>query len=138
MRILLDTNIILDALARREPFNKEAEQIFLYCEDKLISGHLSGNSMADIYYLLRKHYSDEAIREHLRNLMKLFKIVPVGEKECDIALHSTITDFEDALQTACAERSAIDYIVTRDSAFIQACPIAITPAAFINTLAVNS
>ena len=137
MRVLLDTNIIIDALARREPFNKEAEQIFLYCEDKLISGHLSGNSMADIYYLLRKHYSDEAIREHLRNLMKLFKIVPVGE-ECVIALLSTISDFEDALQAACAERSAMDYIITRDFAFIQACHITITPAAFIKTLAVNS
>lgn len=138
MRILLDTNIVMDALAQREPFNKEAEQIFLYCEDESISGYLSGNSMTDIYYLLRKHYSENIVREHMRNLMKLFTILSIGEMECNLAMDSPITDFEDALQATCAERSGIDDIITRVVKFIQECSIALTPAMFIKKMAVNS
>lgn len=138
MRILLDTNIVIDALSGREPFNAVAEQVFLCCERKGISGYLSGNSMTDIYYLLRKHLPEEAVRQHIRQLMVLFTVLPVGEVECTIALNSPITDFEDAIQVACAERFGIDYIITRDSTFIQQCAIAITPAAFIKKEAVNS
>ncbi len=137
MRILVDTNIVIDALTGREPFNEVAEQIFLYCEKDGVSGHLSGNSIADIYYLLRKNMQDATVRTHLRNLMILFAILPVGEIECGIALNSIITDFEDAIQVACAERSGIDLIVTRDAELLKQCAIAITPAAFIKTVAVD-
>lgn len=67
----------------------------------------------------------------------LFYATKIGI-ECAIALNSPITDFEDAIQVVCAERAGIDYIITRDSTFLQQCAIAITPSAFIKTVAVNS
>lgn len=131
MRVLLDTNMVIDALAGREPFNRLAEQIFMLCETGAISGYLSGNSITDIYYLLRRHLPEDTARRHIRHLMMLFGILPVGEAECSLALVSPVKDFEDAIQAACAECSGMDYIITRDSAFLEQCTIAIAPATLI-------
>lgn len=138
MRILLDTNVVIDALAAREPFRRPAELIFLYCEKDGVTGCLSGNSLSDTYYLLRKHLSENAVRGHLGALMYLFDILPVGEEECSQALVSSIRDFEDAIQAACAKRFHIDYIITRDLSFLEQCPMAVTPSKFIEITGADS
>lgn len=138
MRIFLDTNIVMDALEKREPFNEDAERIFIYCENGIVQGYLSANSMTDIYYLLRKHMAMDLVRKHMQGLMALFNILPVGAEECAIALRSHISDFEDAIQAACSDRFCIDYIITRDEEFLQECAIAITPGEFLNLASLES
>ena len=138
MRALLDTNIVIDVLTERQPFYEDASAIFDLAGGEYFNAYLTSNTLTDIYYLIHKTFGEQATRKHILNLFELFDILPVYGTDCKQALNSPISDFEDALQAVCAERSAIDYIVTRDSAFLQACPFAITPTAFIKTLAVNS
>lgn len=138
MRALLDTNIVIDALTGRQPFYEDASVIFDLAGSEYFKACLTANIVTDIYYLLHKTFGEQAIRKHLLNLFELFDILPVYGTDCKQALNSPIADFEDALQAVCAERSGIDYIITRDVKFIQECSIALTPALFIKNVAVNS
>lgn len=137
MRVLLDTNIVIDALTERHPFYEEASSIFDLAGGEYFDACLTATTLTDIYYLLHKAFGKSAIRNHLSNLLDLFHILPVSGNDCRLALNSPIADYEDAIQAICAERSGIDYIITRDAKFIEQCAIAITPAAIIKTVTVN-
>ena len=138
MRALLDTNIIIDALTVRQPFYEEASIIFDLAASECFTACLTATTITDIYYLLHKTFGKSVVKNHLSNLFELFHILPVYGNDCQQAINFPIADYEDAIQLACAERSGIDHIITRDSKFIQECAIAITPAMFIKKVAVNS
>jgi len=120
IRALLDTNIVLDALAAREPFRAEAERIFMLAAEEKIEGFVTANSITDIYYLVRKNNSEAAARETLRSLFQVFAVVEISGKDCESALESTIEDYEDALVAVCASKIDAGYIITRDEGFLQA------------------
>lgn len=131
IRALLDTNIVLDALADREPFSQQARKIFLLAEAGKFNGFLSANTITDIYYVSRKQMPEDKVREHLANLMKLFKVLPIEEIDCKIALKSNIKDYEDALLASISDKYQIKYIITRDDEFIKECDLTISPSKFI-------
>lgn len=133
IRAVIDTNIVLDALASREPFRAVAEQIFLMAAQEKFSGFITASSITDIYYLLRKKSSDLAAREAIRKLLTIFSIISVSGQDCQAALNSSIADYEDALVATCATREKLDYIVTRDAAFLKNCQLTISPEKFIKT-----
>lgn len=135
-KALIDTNVVLDALAARDPFRKDAEQIFLLAAEEAFQGYITANSLTDIYYLVRKNTTEAVAREAIRNLLHLFAVVDTSGKDCEKALDSPIKDYEDALITECAKKAGVDLIVTRDKAFLQAADEAstISPAAFLKTL----
>ena len=136
MKALLDTNVVLDALAAREPFRKDAEQLFLLAAEERYEGYITANSLTDIWYIASKHLPAEAVREALRNLMQLFPVVNVDGADCEAALDLPMDDFEDALVAVCGRKAGVDYIVTRDEAFLAAQgPVAaLAPAAFLKQL----
>jgi len=114
IRALLDTNVVLDALAARQPFVKEAEELFSLAASERFKGYITANSVADIYYLLKKHLKAEGAKEALGHLFSLFSILEVKAADCLKALDQP-GDFEDALLMTCASRqNRLDYIVTRD------------------------
>lgn len=133
IKALIDTNVILDALASREPFNADAEKLFMLAAEEKFQGFITANSVTDIYYIVRKNLSDAMAREAIRNLLQLFSIVGISGAECETALDSAITDYEDALLAECAAKAGVNYIVTRNADFLKAqSEVAlITPAAFI-------
>lgn len=130
MKILVDTNIILDALASKMPFSKDAEKIFLLAAQGKIDAFISASSITDIYYILRKYSSEKSSRDALLSLFQIFKVVPVSENECIKALESTIPDYEDALQDICASTAHMDWILTRDETFLKHSSLALSPAMF--------
>ena len=136
MKALLDTNVVLDALAAREPFRKEAEQLFLLAAEERYAGYITANSLTDIWYIASKHLPAEAVREALRHLMQVFSVVDVRGMDCEAALDLPMDDFEDALVAVCASACEIDCIVTRDEVFLAAqSPVpALSPAAFLKRL----
>ena len=114
IRAVLDTNVVLDALTACQPFVKEAEELFSLAESELFKGYVTANSVADIYYLLKKHLRAEDAKEALRHLFTLFSILEVKAADCLKVLDQP-GDFEDALLMTCASRlNRLDYIVTRD------------------------
>ena len=115
MRILVDTNIIIDALTGREPFREAAEQVFLIAANRAEDMYIAASSVTDIYYLVRKHlHSTEQSKDVMSKLCELFYILDVTSGDCMDALASEIKDYEDAVITCCAYRSQVDYIVTRN------------------------
>ena len=93
MRILADTNVIIDALTSREPWNKSAEEIFLKAANHTIEMYITASSATDIYYLIRKHLLNiEAAKMIMGKLYSLTGILEVTADDCMDALASAISD----------------------------------------------
>lgn len=115
MVILIDTNIIIDALADREPYATDAKHIMEKCATREITGVLAAHSIPNLFYILRKEFSQEERRYLLKNLCKIFQVSELNEKRIIAALENEMfSDFEDGLQEECAVASMADYLVTRN------------------------
>lgn len=133
MKVLIDTNVILDALASREPFRAEAETIFALAAAKSVDAEISASSLTDIFYILRKATHDAALtRNAIGKLITLFGIQDVTQADCINAIASPMPDFEDAMLAACADRRGVDYIVSRNTKDFESSPVpVVTPQQFI-------
>ncbi|MCD8299650.1 MAG: PIN domain-containing protein [Clostridiales bacterium] len=118
MKVVFDTNVVLDVLLRRDDYEK-ATSLFMAAMTDKIEGVITANSITDIYYVSRKIIGDEKARSSISDLLEIFEIAPVDGGTCHEALNLQIKDFEDALVSACAEVASADYIVTRDKAFAE-------------------
>ena len=115
MKALIDTCIIIDVLCGREPFCADGQKIFLAVAAHRAEGYLSAKEITDMYYLVHKStHSDAETRRILRTLLQLFSILDTAAIDCRTALDSEMTDFEDAVMVASAERTGMDCIVTRN------------------------
>ena len=115
MKILVDTNVIIDALTSREPWNESAEKIFIMAANNIVDMYITASSATDIYYLVRKHlHNAETARQVMSKLYSLVGILEVKEEDCVDALVLSITDYEDAVVEQVARRSGVECIVTRN------------------------
>ena len=132
MIVVIDNNIVLDALLEREPFFADATEALSVCASGH-SGYLTANSLTDIYYVLSKSMKASAAKQIIRKLMGLFGIISITETDCINALELAMDDFEDALIVACGVKVSAELIVSRDSAFEQSTsPIeVVSPAEFL-------
>ena len=113
-KILLDTNIILDVLADRAPFSDVAMEIFKLCELRRLEGVIYALSIPNLVYVMRRELDRSQIAEVLQKLTALFEIVDMKADDLRKAAALPIADYEDALQSVCAQRTGADYIVTRN------------------------
>lgn len=115
--VFLDSDVVLDYLLKREPFNVPAREIFGYAFNKEIQIYFSSLTVANIHYLLRKQYGNEGALDKITELLRFCKILPVSEKEIFSAIKSGFYDFEDAIQHFTAVQNLeIKGIITRNSA----------------------
>lgn len=115
MRILIDTNIIIDYLMFREPFYRSAETIFNNCEKGKMTGYIAAHSISNLFFILRKNFAADERREILKSICNLFTVVSIDEKKIKSALNNKeFSDFEDCLQMECAKEVSADFIVTRN------------------------
>lgn len=116
MKVLVDTNIILDFLLEREPFLQDAEALFQRIASGQIIGYATATTLTDIFYIARRHtQSIERARQAIVITLAVMEICPVDRSVLELALASTISDLEDALQVACALIQGLDAIATRDA-----------------------
>jgi len=135
MKVLIDTNIVLDMLLERDLFEASSTKVFELAESGKVEAFLTANSITDIVYILRKKYDKEKIQSAVSELMKFIKVVSVTLKDISKAFNFLFTDYEDALQTQCAIKIKVDYIVTRNIKDFKSGHIkAITPDEFIKLL----
>jgi predicted nucleic acid-binding protein len=118
MRVVFDTNVLLDYLMKRKPFNIIADQIFLLASQKKVEGFVTANSLTDIYYIFRKVVSTNTAKESILIMLDFLTIIDIVGNDCYSAFYHKIVDFEDALITVCAEKTGADYIITRDADFL--------------------
>lgn len=115
MRILIDSNILLDVILRREPFFSNSRAILEACQKEILIGTITAQTVADIFYILRKDFSYDERCTILLSLCEILFVSPVGKRQIVSALKNNLfEDFEDCLQSECALYFHADYIVTRN------------------------
>lgn len=114
-KVLLDTNVIIDLLAKREPYNHDVKHLFSLADQNKVRLYTSALSIANISYVLRKQLPAAESRRILRKLKMLVGILSLDEKVITLALNDNhFVDFEDSLQYYSATENRLEVIVTRN------------------------
>ena len=114
MKVLSDTNVILDYLGQRELFYHDSREVIFLSAEKKLDGIIGAGSIADIFYIDRKtHQSTEKSLTLITDLLKLVTLVDTKACDITIALGFNMPDFEDAIIAATALRETADYIIRR-------------------------
>jgi len=115
LRVLFDTNVVLDLLLDREPFSTDAAKCFSKIERGEIDGCLCATSVTTLHYLIRKSAGTLKARESIEILLSLFEIAPVNEPVLRNALNLPFKDYEDAVLHEAARSVNASLIVTRNT-----------------------
>lgn len=136
MVILVDTNVVIDFLLRREPFEEAAAEIFRRCAEKKFTGYLAFHSMPNLWYILRK-IPESKRRAWLMDLCSIFQVTAASHEEVFRAVaNENFGDFEDCLQDKCAKSSGAQYIITRNVQDFAGSEVpAVSPEDFLNMIA---
>jgi predicted nucleic acid-binding protein len=134
MKVLLDTNIIIDFLTKREPFAKDVKEVIALIETKEIEGYLSASTITTIYYLAQKVFNKEKADITIKDLLTIFEITSLEKKDFLKAIEINGNDFEDSVIIATALENNIDIIITRDKKdFLKSEVLALEPKEFLVT-----
>ena len=114
MKILIDTNVILDVLCNRPDFVEESSKIWKLCEVDKVEGYISALSVPNIVYILRKELTPQKTQQMIQQIMMIFRIADLKSSDLKNAAEMYSSEFEDAVQMCCASRIRADYIVTRN------------------------
>ena len=134
MKLLIDTNIILDFLQKREPYYEDASAIFQLSVDNEVIECVTASSITDIYYLVNKEFKDvKKTKERIQDLLELITILDVTNKDIQDAIRSEWKDFEDSLQYIVALHNSVDAIIIRNTKDFSESSIPIySPKEFLN------
>ena len=133
MKFLIDGNIILDVLQKREPHYSDSAKIWKMCETDIAEGCVSALTFANLVYVMRKELDEDKISEIHKNLSLIFDFVDMNVSDIAAAADMKWDDFEDAVQAATAKRIHADYIITRNAKdFPQDGIPVLSPTAFLN------
>jgi predicted nucleic acid-binding protein len=124
VRVLIDTNIVLDFLLQREPFFQDAELLFQAIGAGQLIGYVTATTLTDIFYISRKHTrSIEQARQAVSATLTVMVICPIDRTVLESAFNSGLVDFEDAVQIFGAVAQGLDAILTRDNKGFLSSPI---------------
>ena len=126
--VFVDTDIVLDLLARREPFYDAAARLFSLAETGDIHLSVSALTFANLFCILRKQVSAGHAQEVLRNFKQLVSVLPVDDAVIEQALHAGFTDFEDAIQYFSALSAGCTVFLTRNGRHYRKATISILTA----------
>lgn len=134
MNVFLDTNVLLDVLARREPFYADSAQVWTLAETGQIVGFASTLSLPNLFYLVRRTKGQKAARNAISILRDIFSLVPLDVQITNQAIDADLKDFEDAIQFFSAIRAGAAALITRNPKDFPGGDVAIqTPAEFLAT-----
>lgn len=115
MKIMCDTNIIIDVLLEREPFVGDSYKVLQLCEEHKLNGFVSAACITDIFYLVRKYmHSTELAYTAIGKVLEIVKVCSVTNNDVLLAFQQKSKDFEDCLVAVCAKSIRCDYIITRN------------------------
>ena len=135
MKVLIDTNVIIDFLIKREPFYSKSKEVLMKCTHENIEGFVAMHTLSNLWYILRN--------ENIETRRKCLKIICLALTVCFTThdeVYNTIKkeefdDLKDGLQEACAFSNKIDYIITRNVKDFKKSRIKVlSPTDFVNTI----
>jgi predicted nucleic acid-binding protein len=128
MKVILDTNVVLDALLSREPFARSAARIMAAAETRQLQAVLCATTVTTIHYLTTKWVGKARASRAIASLTDIFQLAQVDHDVVAGALRSRIDDFEDAVLHEAGRLAGADILVTRDAAgFRKASLVVLTP-----------
>lgn len=129
LSVLIDLNVILDVLQRREPFYAMSARVLACAETGIVEGWVAAHSVTTLFYLLAKYQSADQARVTLSELLSFLSVAAVDQAVIEQALKLPYRDFEDAVQMMAAVRTGAEYLVTRNVQDYESGPLpAIRPA----------
>lgn len=114
MKVLLDTNVVLDVLLARAPHADVAVQLFNLVDRGRLQGVLCATTVTTIHYLATKASGRRQAKKHLRQLLAMFEVAPVDQAVLSQAIDLNFADFEDAVLHEAARAAGVAGIVTRN------------------------
>ena len=114
MQVLVDTNVILDAILPRGEFSRLARLLVRKHEEKLFQGFVSASAITDIYFIVEKERKHDFALQAIKKVVRMLTVIPVNVEIIETAFASSVKDFEDAVQAAAAQDFGINVVVTRD------------------------
>jgi predicted nucleic acid-binding protein len=135
MRVLVDTNILLDHLEGRAPFFTEAAVIWALAEHKRFEPFVSAISFTTLFYLGRKSMGYATAMAGIQKVHQVFSVAEVNVDVIGQAISSGFADFEDAVQAFSGRRTGCTHVITRDTTGFRTGPLVVlTPAEFITSI----
>ena len=124
MRVLIDTNVILDWLMCREPFHEAARRVMEESMFGDLEGYIAAHSLTDLFYILRKDFDIAKRKSLLMFLCEKLQVIPENVEMIKAALkREDWKDLEDGLQMQCAKEKELDYIITRNIRDFEKSPV---------------
>lgn len=135
MRVLLDTDVVLDLITAREPFAAEAAELFDLAERGAFEPHISALTPLNVFYVGRKAKSSTDLRTSVQQLILSTTVCPLNSAMLIAAFATPFSDYEDAVQHCCATASSLEAIITRNTRDYKNATLPIfTPTEFLNHL----
>lgn len=135
MRVVLDTNIILDIALRRDPHFLDSSGVFKKIDSSVVYGFVTATTITDIYYISKKEKGHQVSIDFITNLIEIIDVIGIDRQVIIESLLSKIIDFEDAVQSVSSYLNNIDYIITRNQKdFSESQVKAITPKEFLDLI----
>jgi predicted nucleic acid-binding protein len=135
MRVLLDVNVILDAMLQRPPWQQDADAIIQAHALRQVDGVVTTLSLATVFYVSRKVIGTAAARSNVGKCLATFEILPIDKQTLRDADAQPGTDFEDNILIAAAVSASLDAIITRNPADFAHSPIPVwEPAELLKRL----
>jgi predicted nucleic acid-binding protein len=114
VKVLLDTNIIVDVALEREPFSTDSDRVLSFVEQGQVEGYISASTFSDLYYIIRRGKGRDWTLAFLMQLGTLCQVATVDQSVISMALNANFKDFEDGIQYSTAAINQLDAIITRN------------------------
>jgi predicted nucleic acid-binding protein len=137
MKVLFDTNVLLDVFLEREPFFETSAQVIGLAEKGEIEGWICGTTVTTIFFLLAKHLTPLKAQHHVRGILKIFNVSVINRVVLEDALESNFNDYEDGVLYHSAIHAKLNAIITRNQKdFIKSEIPVYSPAEFLEALGI--
>ncbi len=135
MRVLIDTNVIIDAIVNRGEDTRRARLLVRKHEEKRFRGHVSASAITDVYYIVEKERKHDFALAATQKVVRMLTVIPVDFEIIQTALNSLPLDFEDAVQAMAAKEYGLDTVVTRDKKGFRDCGLRVySPEEFLEAM----
>ena len=135
MRLLFDTNIIMDIALKRIPYYNDSVAIFQKINNTSVYGFITATTITDIYYIAKKSKGYKIAIEFIDNLVQILELIGIDKEIVIEALKNKQSDFEDSIQSIASYNHGLDFIITRNVKDFKKSPVpALTPSEYLKTL----
>ena len=135
MKVMIDLNVILDVVQKREPHFGASSEVLALAAKKRLNASVPSHCLTTLHYIIQKHADVAAANNAIDWILGKLHVQPENERDFLRARSLPMNDFEDAVVAAIAESAGCTAIITRNITDFRKSPIpAVTPEEFIATL----